>query len=372
MKQFILFTLLVFAFFQGSSQGRVGISPTGQDPHSSAALDIVSPDKGLLIPRMSSISRTSIAAPANGLIIFDTDSNCIFFYRQPTTSWVSLCQLSGGIVGPTGPQGPVGPQGPTGATGATGPTGPQGIAGPQGSTGATGPQGPAGAASALTCVTPNTILKSDGSQATCTVAPIFEDAIGNVGIGNTTPTQRLDISGNLKFSQALMPNNNAGTTGQVLVSQGANTAPVWQSIGSVIQVLKSSSTRTLMTSTTFANITGLTQSFNLTTNATVMVSTYGSLETTSDFDDGSGVIVQVFLDGIAIADMFQTIDINDAAAYNHTIAPWSITNTLTLTPGNHTILVKARKYMGDDFYAGGNTTAPSPNEGGLILTIIPQ
>lgn len=51
--------------------------------------------------------------------------------------------------------------------------------------------------------------------------------IGNVGIGNNAPTQKLDITGNLKFSGALMPNNNAGTTGYFLQSAGAGAPPVW-------------------------------------------------------------------------------------------------------------------------------------------------
>ncbi len=52
------------------------------------------------------------------------------------------------------------------------------------------------------------------------------DAV-KVGIGTTTPTERLDVTGNVKFSGALMPNNTAGTAGQVLTSAGAGAAPTW-------------------------------------------------------------------------------------------------------------------------------------------------
>ncbi|MCA4894676.1 MAG: hypothetical protein ING84_06675 [Cytophagales bacterium] len=53
---------------------------------------------------------------------------------------------------------------------------------------------------------------------------------GNVGIGNIAPTEKLDITGNLKFSGALMPNNLPGTVGQVLTSAGAGIAPTWTTI----------------------------------------------------------------------------------------------------------------------------------------------
>jgi hypothetical protein len=50
---------------------------------------------------------------------------------------------------------------------------------------------------------------------------------GNVGIGTTAPAERLHVEGNIRFSGALMPGGNAGTTGQVLVSQGPGVAPNW-------------------------------------------------------------------------------------------------------------------------------------------------
>lgn len=55
---------------------------------------------------------------------------------------------------------------------------------------------------------------------------------GNVGIGNTNPTEKLDITGNLKFSGALMPNNLPGTAGQVLTSAGPGLPPTWSAAGS--------------------------------------------------------------------------------------------------------------------------------------------
>lgn len=53
---------------------------------------------------------------------------------------------------------------------------------------------------------------------------------GYFGIGTTTPTQRIDVNGAIKFSAALMPNNNAGTAGQVLTSAGSTNAPIWSNL----------------------------------------------------------------------------------------------------------------------------------------------
>jgi hypothetical protein len=50
-----------------------------------------------------------------------------------------------------------------------------------------------------------------------------------VGIRNVAPTEALDVTGNVRLSGALMPNNLPGTAGQLLISAGANNPPVWAS-----------------------------------------------------------------------------------------------------------------------------------------------
>lgn len=53
------------------------------------------------------------------------------------------------------------------------------------------------------------------------------DSIGNVGIGSASPSEKLDVTGNLRLSGALMPNNLPGTATQLLMSGGANAPDTW-------------------------------------------------------------------------------------------------------------------------------------------------
>lgn len=54
-----------------------------------------------------------------------------------------------------------------------------------------------------------------------------------LGVGTSTPSERLHISGNVYITGALMPNGNAGSSGQVLVSQGTGNPPQWTSASSL-------------------------------------------------------------------------------------------------------------------------------------------
>ena len=72
----LLFTLLVCITITTYSQ--VGIGTT--TPDASAELDITSTTSGILIPRMTQAQRDAIAAPATGLLIYQTDNTPSFYY----------------------------------------------------------------------------------------------------------------------------------------------------------------------------------------------------------------------------------------------------------------------------------------------------
>jgi hypothetical protein len=59
----------------------------------------------------------------------------------------------------------------------------------------------------------------------------------NVGIGTNAPTQRLHVAGNLRLDGAFMPGNQPGAIGNILLSQGAGTPPVWLPNGAVGTIL---------------------------------------------------------------------------------------------------------------------------------------
>ena len=63
------------------------INTDGTPPDASAVLDVQSTTQGMLVPRMTTTQRTAITSPADGLLVFDTDSGGFFFFQG---GWQSL------------------------------------------------------------------------------------------------------------------------------------------------------------------------------------------------------------------------------------------------------------------------------------------
>ncbi|MBT8394273.1 MAG: hypothetical protein KJN66_05420 [Bacteroidia bacterium] len=84
-KFFINLIIFIIAF-SFNSTAQVGVGTTS--PDASSMLDVQSTTKGMLIPRMESTDRTAIASPANGLLVFDTDTKSFWFYNAD--AWKEL------------------------------------------------------------------------------------------------------------------------------------------------------------------------------------------------------------------------------------------------------------------------------------------
>jgi len=90
MKRLSIIFLLATGCHLVNAQS-VGIGTNA--PNASAQLDITSSNKGLLIPRMTTTQRVSIAAPSKGLLVFDNNTNSFWFYNG--SEWTELAVGTG-------------------------------------------------------------------------------------------------------------------------------------------------------------------------------------------------------------------------------------------------------------------------------------
>ncbi|MBX9784136.1 MAG: hypothetical protein K2X48_12675 [Chitinophagaceae bacterium] len=92
MKQLILSFLMLLTAGQIMSQG-LAVNNSGAAADGSAMLDVNSTTKGALVPRMLLAQRTAIATPATGLLVYQTDGLAGFYYNAGTPvtpNWIRL------------------------------------------------------------------------------------------------------------------------------------------------------------------------------------------------------------------------------------------------------------------------------------------
>jgi Collagen triple helix repeat (20 copies) len=200
--------LLVCTSLFGQS---VAVNGTGATAAGSAILDVSSTTKGILVPRMTLAQKTAIAAPATGLLVYQTDGAIGFWYFNGTV-WVQAI----GPAGPGGATGATGPAGPTGLTGATGATGPIGLTGLTGATGATGPIGPTGLTGATGATGPIGPTGATGATGSAGPAPAGTGIVTVTGGVLNTPGQ---LSGDVTTTGASLVATiapNAVNSGDIL------------------------------------------------------------------------------------------------------------------------------------------------------------
>jgi hypothetical protein len=161
---------------------------------------------------------------------------------------------------------------------------------------------------------------------------------GNVGIGTSTPAEKLDVNGNLAINGALNLTGSPGQAGQVATSNGAGIAAQWKSPTNTLYQ------RTTMVQDTGAitpggvavTIPGLSQVISVSGNAKLLIQ-FGVQATTLDCVGCSASDAQISLtrNGNTEVILIQTIANNNSRAYI------SGSRVLALGTGTYTFEVKA-------------------------------
>src|SRR5678815_228222 len=101
MKKIVLFAAILriiiitalISFTIITNAQSVAVNTNGNSADASAILDVSSTSKGFLLPRMTTMQRTGISSPANGLLVFDTDTKTYWYF---STSWKEINNAVGG------------------------------------------------------------------------------------------------------------------------------------------------------------------------------------------------------------------------------------------------------------------------------------
>jgi len=85
----LFFALVLFFAYNFNIAQNVGIGAESFTPDSSAMLEVKSTEKGFLPPRMTTQQRDAIQSPAEGLVIYNTTTNCLNY--RVVEVWFEVC-----------------------------------------------------------------------------------------------------------------------------------------------------------------------------------------------------------------------------------------------------------------------------------------
>ncbi len=85
----VLMLVVCFHFIVSISRAQVKIGDNPGAISTGSILELESTSKALTLPRMTTVQMQAIPSPLNGMIIFNTDSNCIYLYKTNNV-WASI------------------------------------------------------------------------------------------------------------------------------------------------------------------------------------------------------------------------------------------------------------------------------------------
>jgi len=88
----LIFSLLLVPAFSQAQNVGISDSEASFTPDNSAALEIKSTSRGVLVPRLTTAQRNAISTPAEGLLVYDNELDYFFFYAS---GWQQLGGTSG-------------------------------------------------------------------------------------------------------------------------------------------------------------------------------------------------------------------------------------------------------------------------------------
>lgn len=95
MQTKLFFLIIACCFQQIIFAQNIGINSSGAAPDKSAMLDVSATDKGMLVPRMTTAQRTAIVSPAEGLLVYQTDSPSGYYFYDGASWNLLITEVSG-------------------------------------------------------------------------------------------------------------------------------------------------------------------------------------------------------------------------------------------------------------------------------------
>ena len=90
----VFMAVIISVIGNSNCYAQVGIGTT--TPNDSSILDVTSTTKGMLTPRMTSVEKTAITAPVDGLLVYDTTLKSFYYYNGTTSAWTKTTSEADG------------------------------------------------------------------------------------------------------------------------------------------------------------------------------------------------------------------------------------------------------------------------------------